>query len=190
MTETEPLLPLHREVLVATAQHIATVAHRGDSYGHRPFIDHPAHVVEVLKRFRINSPQLQAAGWLHDVVEDTDFPLDEIRRLFGDDVADMVDVLTDVSGPQYPNRKARKTATIERIMGNYPARIVKTADRIANVEACWADPEHRLMGMYRGEHAEFRQLYAYGILTSEHYILHHMGVYLDILMKWHDDEHC
>lgn len=61
-----------------------------------PYIYHPMRVAKIVAEFGFESEVIIAAI-LHDVVEDCDVPLEKIVRLFGADVADMVDSLTAVN---------------------------------------------------------------------------------------------
>ena len=58
-----------------------------------PYIQHPLEVALLLADMRIDADSIVAA-LLHDVVEDTDFALDELRQQFGDAVANIVDGVT------------------------------------------------------------------------------------------------
>lgn len=63
--------------MVALARDVATRAHEGqtDKVG-RPYIEHPAAVAA-----RLSTVDEQVVGWLHDVVEDTDITLAELRAM-------------------------------------------------------------------------------------------------------------
>ncbi|HET8685116.1 MAG TPA: HD domain-containing protein, partial [Methanosarcina sp.] len=65
-------------------------------YTDEPYIVHPAGVVELVRSVKHTEAMLCAA-WLHDTVEDTGASLFEIRGIFGKEVAEMVEMLTDVS---------------------------------------------------------------------------------------------
>lgn len=129
-------------------------AHAGQTYGQGDFHEmHLARVVATLRRFGVDDPVLLAGAWLHDAVEDTATTVEDIRREFGDDVADLVWRLTDEPGR---NRKERHHLTHLKIRGRPDALRVKLADRIANVEASFEQRSH-LYGMYRHEHKRFRE---------------------------------
>ena len=72
------------------ARNLATQAHQGqvDKAG-LPYIEHPRRVAG-----RLDTPQAQVVGWLHDVVEDTEISLETIRELFGEETASAVDAVT------------------------------------------------------------------------------------------------
>lgn len=79
---------------VTKARQLATQAHQGakDKAG-EPYIDHPRRVAE-----RFSTPEFCVVAWLHDVVEDTDVTLEDIRNMFGDDTAAAVDAITHRKG--------------------------------------------------------------------------------------------
>lgn len=139
--------------LEARARMFAQQAHAGQRYGPGDFLEgHLARVVSTLRKFGEENPVLLAAAWLHDTVEDTDVTIDDIKREFGDDVADLVWRLTDETNG---NRKERHHQTHLKIRGRTEAVRVKLADRIANVEASIEQRTH-LRGLYRAEHQMFQ----------------------------------
>jgi (p)ppGpp synthase/HD superfamily hydrolase len=83
-----------------------------------------------------------AAAWLHDVVEDTGVTNEVIRVEFGDEVAELVGWLTDVSRPEQGNRAVRKA--IDRAhsaMAPADAQTIKLADLISNTRSIVAHDE-------------------------------------------------
>lgn len=135
------------------AREYAVKAHREQQYGTRPYHFHLDAVVEVLRRFGHCDRETVAAGYLHDVLEDTDATRDALAREFGDGVAAVVDACTDGDGANRKERKERPYRLIPRTPG---ALLVKLADRIANVEASVAS-NWSLLKMYRKEHREFER---------------------------------
>lgn len=137
------------------AREFARLAHAEQTYGPGAFFElHLTRVVGVLERFGETDPVLLAAGWLHDVVEDTPTTVDEVRSAFGEDVADLVDRLTDVRGG---TRRERQTATHACIRERVGAVRVKLADRIANIEFNLAAGDPIVDRMYRKEYPRFRE---------------------------------
>ena len=130
------------------ARSFAIAAHAGQLYGGKPYESHLAAVVQVLDDFGFGEEYCQAA-WLHDVVEDTPIELAEIRSLFGDAVAAMVDAVSGIG----PTREVRNARIYGGLRACPAAAAVKLADRIANVEAAPAGSEHR--ARYRREADEF-----------------------------------
>ena len=122
------------ENLVEKALQFATSAHEGQvrKYTGEPYIIHPVEVMEIVKTVK-HDQEMLAAALLHDVVEDTDVTIEDIRSTFGDDVASMVDDLTDVSKPEDGNRKTRKALDrAHSAMGSARSQTVKLADLISN----------------------------------------------------------
>ena len=120
--------------LVDRALSFATLAH-GDQrrkYTGEMYIVHPIEVMEIVKTVPHDDAML-AAALLHDVVEDTAVTLEEIRTSFGDDVASLVDDLTDVSKPEDGNRKTRKALDREQsAQTSATEQTIKLADLISN----------------------------------------------------------
>src|SRR6266480_1584978 len=79
---------IQRAYYVANQAHLGTMRRSGE-----PYIQHPLEVALLLADMRIDADSIVAA-LLHDVVEDTDFTLDELRQQFGDAVANIVDGVT------------------------------------------------------------------------------------------------
>jgi len=124
----------------AVAAHAATGQNR--KYTGEDYIHHPAAVVEIVRSVP-HTPEMLAAAWLHDVVEDTGVTLDDIRAEFGDAVADLVSHLTDASKPADGNRAARKAIDREHTAQASPqAKTIKLADLIDNTRSIVAhDPD-------------------------------------------------
>lgn len=82
----------------------AAEKHRNQKYGNRPYFNHLEQVVTTLERFRISNPHLLAAGFLHDVIEDTDASYNDVKKVTNTVVAELVYAVTDELGR---NRKER-----------------------------------------------------------------------------------
>lgn len=117
------------------AQRFATRAHEGQlrKYTKTPYIEHPANVVEIVRTVPTHTEEMLAAAWLHDVVEDCHVTFYEILATFGQDVADMVVDLTDVSKRGDGNRAIRKELDRLHTAKASPAsKTIKLADLIDN----------------------------------------------------------
>lgn len=83
--------------LVQRAYRIAKEAHRGQTrHSGEPYINHCVAVAVILAELRV-PPEVIAAGLLHDTVEDTSVTLDDIRRDFGDTIANLVNGVTKLT---------------------------------------------------------------------------------------------
>jgi len=138
--------------LVDKARAFAIHAHAGQRYGDAPYEAHLAHTVAVLKRHGLHDPELLAAGWLHDTIEDTPVTRQAVVDLAGERVAAMVDAVSDGPGESRTERKERPYRLIPQTPG---AVLIKLADRIANAEAA-VGRLPRVLAKYRAEHAHFR----------------------------------
>lgn len=125
-----------RSDLVREALAMAREAHaeqiRETGSGEIPFIEHPLAVAERLAEEEFGDEVL-AAALLHDVVEHADVDLEQVRDRCGDQVADLVDVLTeDTAIEPYEERKEEHRERVATAGGE--ARAIFTADKTANVE--------------------------------------------------------
>jgi len=174
--------------LITQAKMFATQKHVLDNrqlYGVVPYTHHCADVERVLIKYEAvyQDVELQAASWLHDVIEDTRGKQNEVRvrdieEIFGEDVGMLVSAVTSEDGP---NRKTRNALTYPKIrVTGERAIALKLADRIANVEF-----GGRAVEMYKAEYSEFRFN-----LRSEKpaslYAVNRMWYRLDLLMNWVD----
>jgi len=122
--------------LVQKALQFATDAHKDQmrKYTHEPYIVHPKAVADMVADTDATQEQV-AAALLHDVVEDTQFTLEDIKLEFGDTVADLVFWLTDVDH-SHGNRKQRKQKDRDRLsQAPAQAQIIKVADFIDNTKS-------------------------------------------------------
>ncbi|HYH53111.1 MAG TPA: HD domain-containing protein [Solirubrobacterales bacterium] len=123
-----------RSPLVRAALEKARADHEGqirNGSGGMPYVEHPVSVAAMLDE-RGCREEVLAAALLHDVVEDSDTSLDELRELFGEEVAGMVGVLTDdESIESYRERKAEHR---ERVAAaGAEALAIYGADKLANI---------------------------------------------------------
>lgn len=112
----------------------ASLAHAGQTrkYTGEPYFNHCKEVADLVAEAG-GDDAMVAAAYLHDVVEDTNIPLERICREFGDDIAGLVSDLTDVSKPSDGNRKTRKAIDLEHTAKASPrAKTIKLADIISN----------------------------------------------------------
>ena len=95
---------------------VACQAHGEQRYGDKPYKNHLADVVAVLRRFGLSlddneTAPILVAAWLHDSLEDTALERDFLTREFGSDIAELVWLVTDEPGL---SRKERKPATYRK----------------------------------------------------------------------------
>lgn len=88
-------------------------------YNNKPYIVHPK-LVSLLLAYLNCDTSLISAGVLHDVIEDCGVLYEELRHLFGSDIADLVLEVTKDENGNFPNLKTER------------GLILKQADRLAN----------------------------------------------------------
>lgn len=107
-----------------------------------PYIIHPMEAAAVVAS-ETSDPELLAAAMLHDVVEDTDTSLDEIRAAFGERIAALVAAESDEDVPLLPPAEswyARKQAAIDRLAAApREAKLVALGDKLSNMRAIARD---------------------------------------------------
>ena len=129
---------LDRAIVFAVKAHAGT-ERRGKGF---PYIVHPMEAVEIVATIT-SDQELLAAAALHDVVEDTDFTADDIRREFGDRIANLVVAESDVfmdGVSEEDSWHARKQAAIDRLAkAPHDAKIVAMGDKLSNMRAIARD---------------------------------------------------
>lgn len=125
---------------IIDAARFAARAHKGQRRADgEPYINHPMRVAGTITLVSETSPDMVAAAWLHDVLEDVPgMTAHQLRELFGELVAKLVVHLTnEYTKADYPalNRKERKKAEVERLaqLMRYDVHTIKLADRYDNV---------------------------------------------------------
>lgn len=129
---------LDRAIIFAVKAHAGT-ERRGKGF---PYIVHPMEAVEIVSTMTPDQELLSAAA-LHDVVEDTDVSIDEIRAEFGDRIAGLVAAESDTfeeGVSEEDSWHARKKAAIDRLAAApYDAKIVALGDKLSNMRAIARD---------------------------------------------------
>jgi (p)ppGpp synthase/HD superfamily hydrolase len=123
-----------RSPLVRAALEKARLAHEGqvrNGSGGMPYVEHPMTVAARLEEHGCREEVL-AAALLHDVVEDSEVTLEELRVEFGDEVAGFVGALTDDETiDSYRERKAEHRERVAAAAGE--ALAIYGADKLTNV---------------------------------------------------------
>ncbi|HEV2205609.1 MAG TPA: bifunctional (p)ppGpp synthetase/guanosine-3',5'-bis(diphosphate) 3'-pyrophosphohydrolase [Candidatus Acidoferrales bacterium] len=101
-----------------------------------PFLSHPVEVAHLLADMKLDATSLCAA-LLHDVVEDTKMPLEEISKEFGPDVARLVEGATKISRLDLLAPEARQAENVRKMLlamvNDVRVVMVKLADRLHNM---------------------------------------------------------
>jgi guanosine-3',5'-bis(diphosphate) 3'-pyrophosphohydrolase len=125
----------------ACERHADQVRHSGDE-----FITHPVGVAQVCASMRLDTETLCAA-LLHDTVEDTTASLEEIRAEFGEEVAQLVDGVTKLTGITFESRDERQAENYRKMMvamaTDVRVILIKLADRLHNMRTLGALPKQK-----------------------------------------------
>lgn len=132
MTKRDGVSPelnaVERALLFAAKAHAGQVR----KYTGEPYVFHCVEVASIVATVPHTSEMLCAA-LLHDTVEDTPTTLADIAAEFGDEVAALVEMVTDVSRPEDGNRPKRKQIDRDHLFRASPeGQTIKLADLISN----------------------------------------------------------
>src|SRR5713101_5798407 len=120
-----------RAYQVASEVHEGQMRRSGD-----PFITNPLAVAQILAEMGMD-PTTIVGALLHDAVEDTDASLDDLRRSFGDEVAEIIDGLTKIGKISFRSAEAAQAENYRKMMvamaRDVRVIIIKLADRLHNM---------------------------------------------------------
>ena len=122
---------------VKKAYELAAKVHEGQKrLSGEPYIMHPLSVALILARLGMDDASIIAA-MLHDTVEDTDLTNDEIKKEFGDTVAELVDGVTKIGRVPLQTKEEQQAENIRKMLiamsRDIRVIIIKLADRLHNM---------------------------------------------------------
>src|SRR5438874_1971226 len=111
-----------------------------------PYVVHPLEVATVLAEMKLD-PTAIAAGLLHDAVEDTPVTIEEIEKLFGEQVAHIVEGVTKIEKINLANREERQAENVRKMVlamtDDIRVVLIKLADRLHNMRTLEHLPAER-----------------------------------------------
>ncbi len=133
--------------LIRKAFETCVTAHKGQlRKSSEEFYIHPYNVAKIVIGLGMDSESI-AASLLHDVVEDTDTTVEQIKQRFGEDVALLVDGVTKIGRIQYTTREQQQAESLRKMliaMGkDIRVIIIKLADRLHNMRTLDYLPEQK-----------------------------------------------
>ena len=152
--------PTDSEALLAAAFDFAFQLHEGQFRASGdPYIVHPVAVADLLRDIGASAPVI-AAGFLHDVVEDTDLTADQLEQHFGPEVRALVEGVTKLGGLHFTNRTEAQAENLRKMFlamaSDIRVVLVKLADRLHNMRTLGALKREKQERIAR----ETREIYA------------------------------
>ena len=124
--------------IITKAFNFANQAHKGiKRRSGEPYIMHPLAVAQIVcTEIGLGSTSICAA-LLHDVVEDTDYTVEDIENIFGPKIAQIVDGLTKISGGIFGDRASAQAENFKKLLltmsDDIRVILIKIADRLHNM---------------------------------------------------------
>lgn len=132
---------------IRKAYEIANAAHEGQKrLSGEPYIMHPLSVAVILASLGMDEASIIAAI-LHDTVEDTSLTHDEVKKEFGETIADLVDGVTKIGKVPLQTKEEQQAENIRKMLiamsRDIRVIIIKLADRLHNMRTLMFKPEQR-----------------------------------------------
>ncbi|MCU0623907.1 MAG: bifunctional (p)ppGpp synthetase/guanosine-3',5'-bis(diphosphate) 3'-pyrophosphohydrolase [Gemmatimonadaceae bacterium] len=133
--------------LLARAYRFSEKAHTGQvRRSGEPYVTHCVEVARILAELQLDSATV-AGGLMHDVVEDTPVTVEDVRREFGDEIAQIVDGLTKIGALTLTSKLERQVENYRKLLLSIAkdARVIliKLADRLHNMRTLEWMPEEK-----------------------------------------------
>ncbi|MFN2612544.1 MAG: bifunctional (p)ppGpp synthetase/guanosine-3',5'-bis(diphosphate) 3'-pyrophosphohydrolase [Solirubrobacterales bacterium] len=139
--EPEEREPVERAFAFACERHAHQVRKSGED-----FITHPLGVARICAGMRLDTETLCAA-LLHDTVEDTSASLEQVESEFGEEVAQLVDGVTKLTGITFRSRDEHQAENYRKMMvamaSDVRVILIKLADRLHNMRTLGALPKQK-----------------------------------------------
>ena len=125
------------EGIIKNAYNYAAKAHKTQKrHSGDPYIVHPLAVANILAELKLDGPTITTA-LLHDTIEDTEVTYDEVKKIFGNEIAELVDGVTKISKLEMENKNLTAGDNFRKLIlatsKDIRVLLVKLADRLHNI---------------------------------------------------------
>ena len=141
--------------IVTKAFNFARQAHKGvRRLSGEPYIMHPIAVAQIAcEEMGLGSTSICAA-LLHDVVEDTDYTVEDITNIFGAKIAQIVDGLTKISGGIFGDKASAQAENFKKLLltmsDDIRVILIKICDRLHNMRTLASQPANKQYKIFPG----------------------------------------
>lgn len=134
--------------IITKAFNFACHAHRGvRRLSGEPYIMHPLEVALIASQEMGLGSTSICAALLHDVVEDTDYTVDDIESIFGEKIAQIVDGLTKISGGIFGDKASAQAENFKKLLltmsDDIRVILIKICDRLHNMRTLASQPANK-----------------------------------------------
>lgn len=139
----------HKNDMLKKACEFAKKAHEGQfRESGEPYFVHPEHVAQILMDLGLDDETI-AGGYLHDVVEDTDYTYEDIAKEFNDTIADLVMGVTKLDKMKFASKEEAQAENTRNMMLAMAQDIrvifIKLADRLHNMRTLQYRPQEKIL---------------------------------------------